>query len=76
LALKNADEGYVVIQLTVSKQGRVVEPRVLEEKPKYRGFAKAALQAVKSNRYAPRFREGEVVETPDVLYKYTFQMAP
>jgi len=76
LALKNADEGYVVIQLTVSKQGRVVDPRVLEEKPKYRGFAKAALKAVKSNRYAPRFRDGEVEETPGVLYKYTFQMAP
>ena len=76
LALKNTDEGYVVIQLTVSKQGRVVDPRVLEEKPKYRGFAKAALKAVASNRYAPGFKDGEVVETPGVLYKYTFQMAP
>jgi protein TonB len=48
---------------------------VIEEKPKGQGFGKSALKAAGSLRYVPRFIDGEPVEVPGVLYKYTFNMA-
>ena len=68
-------EGYAVVELTVSKEGLVLNPIVIEEEPKGRKFGKAALEAANSLRYVPRFVDGEPVEVPGVLYKYTFQMA-
>ena len=74
-AQKKAREGYAVIALTVSKEGLALNPTVIEEKPKGQKFGKAALKAAASLRYVPRFIDGEPVEVPGVLYKYTFSMA-
>ena len=74
-AQKRGREGYAVVELTVSKEGLVLNPIVIEEKPKGQKFGKAALKAASSLRYVPRFVDGEPVEVPGVLYKYTFQMA-
>jgi len=68
-------EGYAMIELTVSKEGLALNPTVIEEKPKGQKFGKAALKAAASLRYVPRVIDGEPVEVPDVLYKYTFNMA-
>jgi len=68
-------EGYAIIELTVSKEGLALNPAVIEEKPKGQGFGKSALKAAGSLRYVPRFIDGEPVEVPGVLYKYTFNMA-
>ena len=53
----------------------MLNPIVIEEKPKGKKFGKQALKAASSLRYIPRFEDGEPVEVPGVLYKYTFQMA-
>ena len=74
-AQKKGREGYAVISLTVSKEGLALNPTVIEEKPKGQKFGKAALKAAGSLRYVPRVIDGEPVEVPGVLYKYTFNMA-
>ena len=74
-ARKYGREGYAVIALTVSKEGLALNPTVIEEKPKGQKFGKAALKAAGSLRYVPRVIDGEPVEVPGVLYKYTFNMA-
>jgi protein TonB len=68
-------EGYAIIELTVSKEGLALNPTVIAEKPKGLKFGKAALKAAGSLRYVPRVIDGEPVEVPGVLYKYTFNMA-
>ena len=74
-AQNRGKEGYAIIELTVSKEGLALNPTVIEEKPKGQKFGKAALKAAGSLRYVPRFIDGEPVEVPGVLYKYTFSIA-
>ena len=74
-AQRKGKEGYVIIELTISKEGLALDPVVIEEKPKGQKFGKAALKAASSLRYVPRFVDGEPEEVPGVLYKYTFKMA-
>ena len=74
-AQRSGTNGYVIIELTVSREGLAIDPIVIEEMPASKGFAKAALKAAKKLRYVPRFVDGEAVEVPGVLYKFTFQMA-
>ena len=74
-AQRKGIEGYVVVELTVSKEGLVLNPIVIEEKPKGKKFGKAALKGASSLRYVPRFEDGEPVEVPGVLYKFNFKMA-
>jgi len=74
-AQRNRKEGYVIVELTVSKEGLALDPVVIEEKPKGQKFGKAALKAASSLRYVPRFVDGEPEEVPGVLYEYTFKMA-
>ena len=74
-AQRNRKEGYVIVELTVSKEGLALDPVVIEEKPKGQKFGKAALKAASSLRYVPRFVDGEPEEVPGVLYKYNFKMA-
>ena len=74
-AQRKGKEGYVIVELTVSKEGLALDPVVIEEKPKGQKFGKAALKAASSLRYVPRFVDGEPEEVPGVLYKYTFKMA-
>ena len=74
-AQRKGIEGYAVVELTVSKEGLVLNPIVIEEKPKGKKFGKAALKGASSLRYVPRFEDGEPVEVPGVLYKFNFKMA-
>lgn len=74
-ALERRKEGYVVIELTISKEGLATSPVIIEEEPKGYGFGKAALKAAHTLRYVPRFINGEPVKVSGVLYKYSFKMA-
>ena len=74
-AQRKGKDGYAIVELTVSKDGLAVNSIIIEEEPKSWGFGKAALKASSSLRYVPRFTDGEPVEVPGVLYKYTFNMA-
>lgn len=71
---RNAEmAGSVLVELTVSEDGRVVDPKVLESAPG-EVFVKAALDAVEKFRYAPRVVDGKAVPTPGVKYRFEFSM--
>ncbi len=75
-ASRSRKEGYAIVELTVSKQGRVTDIVLIEERPNSYDFGVEAVKAAESLLYAPRFVDGEAQEVPGVLYKYTFTMAP
>ena len=53
-------EGYVILEYAVDETGRVVNPRVLEAKPR-RTFDKAAIEATKLYRYLPAIKKGRPI---------------
>ncbi len=66
-------QGYSVVSLTVTPDGRTADWKIVDSSP--RGtFDRAALKAVKKFRYAPRIVDGEPVATKDVLYTFTFEL--
>jgi protein TonB len=66
-------EGYVVLEFTVSKSGRVTDPRVIEAEPPNM-FNQAAIDAVKKFKYKPRIVNGEPIEVPGVKHRITFRL--
>lgn len=74
-ANRSGKEGYAIVELTISKQGRATDIVLIEERPKYYSFGKEAVKAAERLLYAPRFVDGEAQEVPGVLYKFSFQMA-
>ncbi|WP_404399988.1 energy transducer TonB [Idiomarina seosinensis] len=72
-ALQRGIEGYVVVEFTVTKQGSVRNPSVIEAEP---GgvFEQAALDAVLKFKYKPRVIDGEPVEVEGVRNRMTFEM--
>lgn len=66
-------EGYVILEFTVDKSGKVTNPRVVEAEPPGI-FDHAALEAVKKFKYKPRIVNGEPIEVPGVMHKITFQL--
>jgi len=66
----------VVVELTDSKERLVLDVTVIEGKPEGQKVCKATLQGTSSLGYVPRFGNGEVIEVPSVLYKYTIQNGP
>ena len=67
-------EGYVVLEYVVDETGRVVNPRVLEAKPR-RTFDKAAIEATHLYRYLPAVKEGQPIAVSGVRTRITFEMA-
>lgn len=66
--------GYAVVEVTITTSGSVRDPQLLEEYPENYGFGRAALRAADKLKYNPRVVEGQPVEVPGVLYKFTFQI--
>lgn len=66
-------EGYVILEFTVTKSGRVSDPRVVEAEPPSI-FNNAAIEAVKKFKYKPRIVNGEPIEVPGVMHRITFQL--
>ena len=73
-ALSRGIEGYAVIEYTVTKQGTVRDPKVVESEPEG-VFDKAALKSAARYKYKPRVINGEPVEVPGVRTKITFKLA-
>lgn len=73
-ALERGIEGYVVLEYTVTKQGTVKDPVVIEAKPA-KIFNKAAIKSALRYKYKPRVENGEPVEVPRVQTKVTFKVA-
>jgi len=67
-------EGYVILEFTVTKQGTVKDPIVIEAEP--RGyFERAATKAVLRFKYKPTIVDGVAIDVPGVKNKITFKLA-
>lgn len=65
-------EGYVLLEFTVTRQGTVRDPKVIDSSSAV--FDRAAVDAVMRFRYRPRVIDGEPVEVPGVRFRITFQL--
>ncbi len=72
-ALSRGIEGYVILEYTVTRQGTVKEPIVIEAQPKGI-FDKAAVKSALKYKYKPRVVDGEPIEVSGVRTKITFEL--
>lgn len=72
-ALSRGIEGYVIVEFTVTKNGSVANPIVVEAEPPSI-FDKAALDAALKFKYKPRVIDGEPTEVAGVQNRITFTM--
>ncbi|MEJ2089494.1 MAG: energy transducer TonB [Gammaproteobacteria bacterium] len=68
-------EGYVVLEFTVTREGRVDNPVVIEADPPG-VFDESAIEAVEQFRYVPPIEDGEPVEATAVTTRIDFQLPP
>lgn len=73
-ALSRGIEGYVIVEFTVTTNGSVRDPIVVEAEPA-NIFDSAAIKAALKFKYKPRVIDGEPVEVPGVRNKITFAIA-
>jgi len=67
-------EGYVLLEYTVTKQGTVKDPVVIEAEPA-KIFNKAAISSALRYKYKPRVVDGVPQDVKGVRTKITFQLA-
>ena len=72
-ALSRGIEGYVIVDYTVTKQGTVKDPIIIEGKPEGI-FDSAAIKSALRYKYKPRVIDGVPVEVPGVRTKIIFQL--
>ena len=72
-ALSRGIEGYVIVEYTVTKQGTVIDPVIIEAKPQGT-FDNAAIKSALRYKYKPRVVDGVPIEVPGVRTKITFQL--
>ncbi len=65
-------EGYVILEFTVTREGTVRDPVVIESSSSV--FDRSAMDAVLRFRYRPRVIDGEPVEVPGVRFRITFEL--
>ena len=73
-ALSRSIEGYCVVQYTVTRQGTIKDPFVVEDMCTSSLFHRASVQASLKFKYKPRVLDGEAVEVPGVQNKFTFEI--
>ena len=71
-AMERGLEGYVLLEFTVTREGNVHDPRVIESSSGL--FDRAAIEAVLRFRYRPRVIDGEPVDVPGVRFRMTFEL--
>ncbi len=67
-------EGYVILSYTVTKQGTVLNPVVIEAQPE-NIFNKAAIKSALRYKYKPRVIDGVPQDVPGVKTRITFKLA-
>ena len=73
-ALIRGIEGYCVVEFTVTKLGKVREPRIIDSQCTSSLFHRASLQASLKFKYKPRIIDGVAIDVPGVLNKFTFEI--
>ena len=71
-ALKRGLEGDVILEYTVTKQGSVRSPKVLQSSDPV--FNKAAIDSAMRYKYKPRVINGQAQEVPGVRTRIKFRM--
>lgn len=66
-------EGYVIVEFTVTKNGSVRDPVVVESNPESI-FDRAAMDAALKFKYKPRVVDGVAMEVAGVQNRITFEM--
>jgi len=73
-ALTRGIEGYCVVQYTVTRQGTIKDPVVVESQCTSSLFHRASVNAALKFKYKPRIMDGEAVEVPGVQNKFTYEI--
>ena len=73
-ALVHGIEGYCVVQYTVTRQGTIRDPFVIEDQCTNSMFHRPSLQAALKFKYKPRVIDGQTVEVPGVQNKFTYEI--
>ena len=71
-ALSRGIEGYCMVQYTVTRQGTIRDPIVIEDQCSNSMFHDPSLQAALKFKYKPRVIDGQAVEVPGVRNKFTY----
>ena len=71
-ALSRGLQGWVIVQFTITAQGTVKDPKVVDSSNSI--FNDAALKAIARWRYNPKVEEGVAVERVGVQTKLVFQL--
>jgi protein TonB len=72
-ALSRGIEGYCTVEYTVTKNGAVRDPVVVDAQPEGI-FDRASIQAALKFKYKPRVIDGEPVDVPGVRNKFTYTL--
>jgi len=73
-ALSRSIEGYCVVQYTVTRNGTIRDPFVVEGQCTSSLFEQASIQAALKFKYKPRIMDGQAVEVPGVQNKFTYEI--
>ena len=73
-ALSRSVEGYCVVQYTVTKNGTIRDPFVVEDQCTSTLFHRASIQAAMKFKYKPRVVDGQAIEVPGVQNKFTYEI--
>ncbi len=65
-------QGYVLIELDLSRLGSVQRATFIEEYPEEPSMRRRALRELRGRRFRPRFVDGEPVESQAVRYRYVY----
>lgn len=71
-ALMRGIEGYCVVQYTVTRQGTIRDPLVIEDQCTDSLFHRPSLEAALKFKYKPRVIDGQAVEVRGVRNKFTY----
>ena len=67
-------EGYALVEFTVTEDGRVINPVLLDEAPTGYGFGAAAMKAIVKFRYEPRVTGDAAVAVYNVREQFIFEL--
>lgn len=73
-AVTRGVEGYCVVAYTVTRQGTVRDPVVVNDQCTSSLFHRSSTQAALKFKYKPRVVDGEAREVPNVRNKFTFKL--
>ena len=70
--LNEETEGWVIVRFTISDEGAVLDPVVLQSQPPDTPFDEAALRSVSRYRFEPTVLDGQAVAVHDVAVRMAF----